>query len=208
MFLTLADNLAAEATPLVRVTSIEDLAGIIITSGQVTATSGISPEADLSITKTDSPDPVIKGENLTYTIAVTNNGPDGAPSAVVTDTLPGNVTFVSATSSQGSCSESGGTVTCNLGTLANGATATVTIVVTTPAVTGTLSSTASVTSDAIDSDTTNNSATQSTVVTLPAPHVPTLTQWGVIALAGAAAVVLAVGATLQAQRRRRGTTPR
>jgi uncharacterized repeat protein (TIGR01451 family) len=66
--------------------------------------------ADLSITKTDSPDPAIVGNNLTYSIAVHNFGPDPATSVMVTDTLPGNVSFVSATPSQGSCS---GTATVN-----------------------------------------------------------------------------------------------
>ena len=45
-------------------------------------------EADLEITKSDSPDPVTTGSDLTYTITVTNNGPDAATSVTVTDTLP------------------------------------------------------------------------------------------------------------------------
>src|SRR6185436_12898559 len=51
--------------------------------------------AELAITKTDSPDPVVSGSNVTYTIVVTNNGPGLAQSVVVTDNLPGTVTFVS-----------------------------------------------------------------------------------------------------------------
>ncbi len=85
--------------------------------------------ADLSITKTDSPDPAIVGNNLTYSIAVHNYGPDTATNVAVTDTLPPNVTFGTATPSQGSCSGTS-TITCNLGTLNNGADATVQIVVT------------------------------------------------------------------------------
>src|SRR5437763_6489608 len=44
--------------------------------------------ADLSVTKVDSPDPVNTGSTLTYTITVTNNGPDPASSASLSDTLP------------------------------------------------------------------------------------------------------------------------
>jgi len=44
--------------------------------------------ADLWVTKSDLPDPVRVGEDFTYTIAVTNNGPNDATGVVVTDTLP------------------------------------------------------------------------------------------------------------------------
>jgi uncharacterized repeat protein (TIGR01451 family) len=86
--------------------------------------------ADLEIIKTASPDPVLAGADLTYTLTVTNNGPRDATSVVVTDSLPGSVTWVSTTPSQGGCSAPSG-VTCELGDIANGDNATVTIVVTT-----------------------------------------------------------------------------
>jgi len=121
--------------------------------------------ADLSITKTDSPDPAIVGNNLTYAIAVHNYGPDTATNVVVTDTLPPNVTFGTATPSQGSCSGTS-TITCNLGTLSNGADATVQIVVTPlVAALGTdLSNTATVSSSVNEpvSDPHSNSATATT----------------------------------------------
>ncbi|PYS23626.1 MAG: hypothetical protein DMF72_08740 [Acidobacteria bacterium] len=120
--------------------------------------------ADLSITKTDSQDPVTEGNNLTYTITVTDNGPNNATNVTVTDTLPANVTFVSATPAQGSCSGTS-TITCNLGTINNAANATVLINVTptSAAANTTLSNTATVTAAEPDPST-PNSATQTTQV--------------------------------------------
>jgi uncharacterized repeat protein (TIGR01451 family) len=120
--------------------------------------------ADLAITKADSPDPVRVREPLTYTLAVTNNGPSPTTGVIVTDTLPGGVTFGSASASQGSCSQTAGTVTCPLGNLANGASATVTITVT-PTATGTLTNTASVDGNEDDPNGANDSDTESTAVT-------------------------------------------
>lgn len=123
---------------------------------------GIAPVADLSITKTDSPDPVTAGSSLTYTITITNNGTDTATGVMLTDTLPGSVTFVSSTPSQGFCSGTA-VVTCSIVSLANSASATVAIVVT-PTAAGTITNTASVTAAETDTNTANNSATQSTTV--------------------------------------------
>lgn len=118
--------------------------------------------ADLAITKTDAPDPVSIGSNLTYTITVSNNGPDAASNVTVVDTLPASVSFVSSTPTQGSCSGTT-TVTCNLGGIANGANATVTLVVS-PGTAGTLTNTATVSATETDPNATNNSATASTTV--------------------------------------------
>src|SRR3954449_10919229 len=123
-------------------------------SGGAAAAPG---DADLSITKTDSPDPVVQGNNLTYTIRVQNPATSTGPatSVVVTDNLPSGVDFVSATG--GTCQRSGSTVTCNLGQVNAGSTAVVTIVVKTKKA-GTLSNTATVSSPE-DIVLTNNSAT-------------------------------------------------
>ena len=99
----------------------------VLANNSASATTTVDPAADLSLTKTDSPDPVLAGQLLTYTLTVTNAGPSSATGVSVTDTLPAGVTFDSATPSQGTCSQSSGTVTCALGTIANGASATVAI---------------------------------------------------------------------------------
>jgi virginiamycin B lyase len=118
--------------------------------------------ADLAIGKSDSPDPVVVGSPLTYTITVTNHGPSTANGVTMTDSLLATLTFVSAAASQGSCSGTV-TVTCNLGSLSNGSSATVTIVVT-PSQPGGISNTATVAANEHDPDTSNNSATQVTTI--------------------------------------------
>ncbi len=67
-----------------------------------TATTSVQAQADLAVTKTDSPDPVIAGNNLTYTINLVNNGPSDAQTVTVTDAVPADSTFVSATVTTGS----------------------------------------------------------------------------------------------------------
>jgi uncharacterized repeat protein (TIGR01451 family) len=127
---------------------------------------GLAPQADLMITKTDSPDPVLVGSNLTYSIIVSNLGPATASSVTVTDTLPATVTFTNATVSQGTWTNITGTVICNLGTLASNATATVTILVT-PTAAGTITNTAIAYGTEPDPNPTNNTATAITTVLMP-----------------------------------------
>lgn len=130
-----------------------------------TANTTVTPVADLRITKTDSTDPVIAGGTMSYTLTVVNDGPSGATNVVVTDILPAGLTFTSATASQGSVNHASGTVTANLGNMANGATATITINVNVGATaTGTLSNTATVTGTETDDDNTNNSDTETTAI--------------------------------------------
>jgi uncharacterized repeat protein (TIGR01451 family) len=118
---------------------------------------------DLALTKSDSPDPVAEGGRLTYTIQVKNQGANDATGVVVTDPLSASeVDFVSATTTSGTCEHKGNTVTCSLGTVNAGATATVTLLVE-PKKTGTLSNTATVAS-LQDSTPNNNQATATTVV--------------------------------------------
>jgi uncharacterized repeat protein (TIGR01451 family) len=121
-----------------------------------------APIADVSVTKADSPDPVTADSNLTYTLNVHNNGPGAATNVTVLDTLPASVIRGTVDSTQGSCSGTT-TVSCNLGTIANGGNATVTIRVV-PVQPGTLSNTASVSATESDPTPGNNSSTQATTV--------------------------------------------
>lgn len=130
-----------------------------------TASAPVPLFSDLAVTVSHSPDPVRVGSILTYTINVTNNGPDPATGVSVIDSLPPEVTFVSTTASQGACSGSG-TISCALGNLPNGTSATVTIVVT-PTVEGLLSNTASVRGNEPDSNAGNDSDTDTITVGPP-----------------------------------------
>lgn len=134
-------------------------------SGTETWTATTPVPIDLAVTVSHSPDPVRVGSNLTYTINVTNNGPGSATGVTVTDSLPTEITFVSATASQGACSGSG-TISCTLGNLPNGTSATVTIVVN-PTVEGALSNTASVRGNEPDPDAGNDSDTDTITVGPP-----------------------------------------
>jgi uncharacterized repeat protein (TIGR01451 family) len=102
----------------------------------------LAPIANLTITKSGSPNPLPLGQNLTYQITVTNNGPDPATNVVLTDTLPPDVDFIMASTG---CGQTAGVVTCDLGTLAPDSSTTVTIVVK-PKNAGSFTNTATVTS--------------------------------------------------------------
>ena len=86
--------------------------------------------ADLAVSITDSPDTIVANNNLTYTVTVTNNGPQTATDAMLKDSLAPDTTFVSVVTTQGTCRALDRNVLCDLGSLALSATATVTIVVT------------------------------------------------------------------------------
>ena len=118
--------------------------------------------ADVGVTMEDGPDPVAPDETITYTQRVTNTGSIAGTNARLIDALPPGVSFVSAEPSQGEC-EGTAPITCRLGTLAPGATATVRIVVR-AGPPGEVLNTATVSTDEVDPDPRNNSATAATTV--------------------------------------------
>jgi uncharacterized repeat protein (TIGR01451 family) len=124
------------------------------------------PGADLAIAKSGSPNPVLQNNHLTYTLTVTNNGPLSASTVIVTDTLPTQVSFVSAASSQGACVQVAGVVTCTIGTMTNLQTVTITIV-TTAVTRSEATNTATVTTTSVDPDLTNNTASVTTLIESP-----------------------------------------
>ncbi len=122
----------------------------------------VNEAADLSVTKTANADPVVVGNNLTYTITVTNNGSNDAKGVALTDTLPEGVTFVSASVNQ--TQQSNNNLIFELGDIANGASKTIDITVT-PPTSGTITGTASVTSKTFDPEVANDTAILATTVT-------------------------------------------
>ena len=130
-------------------------------------------QADVAVTKVDTPDPAVQGANITYTITVTNNGPGDAHNTFLTDNLPFNATFVSATTPAGwSCGtptpgQSLGEVDCVTASLANGASATFTVVVqvSPSALSGSsVSNSAHVSAQVTDPNSANNDAQAVTLV--------------------------------------------
>ena len=133
--------------------------------GFITKLDFVTQHAELALTLSASPETVAPNAPLTYNLGVTNNGRHQATSVTLTDELPADVSFVSASSTQGSCAASGSTVTCELGDLDQNSNVSVTITVNVTAASGTtLENTASVSSTLIDPNMQNNSATINTDV--------------------------------------------
>ena len=130
----------------------------------------IATSADLSVSKVDSADPVPAGDGFSYTITVGNLGPSDAALVQLVDLLPAEVSFVSAVPDQGSCSELAGTVTCDLGTIADGGSVDVLIAVNVPAdaAAGTITNNASVTTSTTDPVVANDSTSEDTVIEISA----------------------------------------
>ena len=146
--------------------------------------------ADLSISKSIAePAPYAAGHVITFNIVVTNAGPADATNVVVTDVLPDGVTFLSATPPD-ACSGAP-TVVCSLGTLGDGASATITIRARLDAG-GDFTNSASVSSPTADEDANDNSDGVAFAVSGPAAtaDVPTLGTAMQIALA---ALIAALG---------------
>jgi uncharacterized repeat protein (TIGR01451 family) len=185
---TLADGAKAEFTLVVTVDAnadgaISNTASISTTTPEsssqndsATASTSVQPQADLAVTKSDSPDPVTAGSDLTYTLGVKNNGPNGASNVALSDDLPAGTSFKSISAPAGfSCTTpsvgSGGKVSCTGSSLAGGASASFTLVVHVAADRAngsTLSNTASASNDVTDPNSANDSATSTTSVTTSA----------------------------------------
>jgi uncharacterized repeat protein (TIGR01451 family) len=115
---------------------------------------------DLALSMTASHEPAAPGTQFTYSIVVTNLGPATATGVTVTDDLPAGVTFVSATPSQGNCTGTT-TVTCDLGTIAQGGGAQIALLVT-KNVGGSVDNTATVDGNENDPNLANNSNSTTT----------------------------------------------
>jgi peptide/nickel transport system permease protein len=132
-------------------------------NNQVERQTTLQAGADLAVIQSTWPDPAVAGTPLTYTWSIANHGPAGATGVTASGTLSTSVTLVSTTSSQGrGCNvieqdTHGTTITCDLGDLVSGNTATVTILVSvSPATKGVLGGSIAVEAHETDPDPSNN----------------------------------------------------
>jgi uncharacterized repeat protein (TIGR01451 family) len=122
----------------------------------------VAPDLALALS---APATVTSGANLVYSFTVSNTGSGSAAGVNLSDPIPSGVTFVSCTTTTGTCANSAGTFTASLGSLApaSGATVTLTVTVTAPAGT-VIGNTANVTTTTPEPNVSNNAASVSTTV--------------------------------------------
>jgi uncharacterized repeat protein (TIGR01451 family) len=176
-----AANAQAAALDLLPATATQCLSATEL--GQIV---NFATSTDLSIVKNTAA-PVAFGSNpITFTLAVTNNGPSSANTVSVVDTLPAGSTFVSASGTGWVCNNVAGTVTCTVASLPLGAAPVINLTFNAPPVAsaGTLSNTATVSSATTDTTPANNSSTK-TVPIFPGNQIPALSTWVLGLLAAA-----------------------
>lgn len=127
------------------------------------------PTADLSVTIT-APASFLLGNNLTYNISVTNAGPDPATGVTMADILPAGLSYVSVLPGKGICSVNGGTIICDVGSMAVGETTSVTLVVK-PTAPVTIANTATATATEGDPVSANNAGQVTTTFVLGQPRI-------------------------------------
>jgi uncharacterized repeat protein (TIGR01451 family) len=182
------NSIASGASETVAIIVRASTAGPITNSAFVTTSSGdnntgnnsdtetttVNVGTDLSVSKSDSSDPVAPGGQITYTIQILNNGPNAAQAVALVDTVPAGTTFASLTQTGGptfGCTTPSvggtGSVNCSIATLVSGASATFSLVVNVSAAASPgsqIGNTASVSSTTPDFEAANNSDIETTQV--------------------------------------------
>jgi uncharacterized repeat protein (TIGR01451 family) len=127
----------------------------------------VIPTTDIGVTKSASPTAVLAGQPLTYTLQVDNFGPNTANSVTLSDPLASSLSFTSSIPGSPTCTMSGSTFNCALGSMASGGSQSITLNVTvSPAAPGgSLANTASVSTATPDTYSPNNSQTATVTVT-------------------------------------------
>ncbi|MCB1600433.1 MAG: DUF11 domain-containing protein, partial [Xanthomonadales bacterium] len=135
-------------------------------NNNASVTTAVITNADLSITLTDTPDPVVAGTNLTYVATVTNGGPSDAQNVSITLPLPAGTSFGSATPSAGGTCNTTTPVVCTWAgaTVPTGVVNATIVATVAPATTGVLSATATAASGTTDPVSGNDNSTATTTV--------------------------------------------
>jgi uncharacterized repeat protein (TIGR01451 family) len=144
---------------------------------------------DLAVTIDGTPASVVQGDLVTYTIVVSNNGPDVAPAVGLVDSLDPGLVVSSASASQGTCTLLGSGAACDLGAVSAGSSATVTVVAA-GALVGPQSSHASISWDGSDPVPGNDASSTSTIVTSGAPADVSVTKTSITPVAQVGANVV------------------
>jgi uncharacterized repeat protein (TIGR01451 family) len=161
---TLTVQISASATgSLVNTATVSQADDTTPGNNYATDTDTLTPQANLSVTKTDGTTTAVPGTSTTYTIVVSNAGPSTATNVSVSDPVPAGVT--SATWSGNGQSNVSGALSDTIASLAPGASVTYTLTVQiSPSATGSLVNTVTI-SAASDTTPGNNSATDTDTLT-------------------------------------------
>jgi len=174
--ITIVGRVAASVDPGVTLTNTARVSALQPDSAAADNLSAASviatAQADLRVSVADTPDPVVAGDDLTYSLVVVNNGPSEAHGVTLTAAFPAGLTVRTILPSQGGCglSADGRALTCDIGRLgvtAGDKQAVVSVRVhVAPSVRGTLALPVSARSDVADAVPANNTVTASTRVTV------------------------------------------
>ncbi len=161
---TVPSQVPASGTITLTSTVTEDQLDSDATNNSASLPITILPSSDLDLTFTGTPQPILAGGNLTLSYSVTNNGPSPATNVVLTSNIPASFNFLAAPNpTQGNATFSGGVLLVNMGALASGQTVSGTVTVQ-PTLSGNYPTTATLTLDQPDPDTSNNSVTFTSIV--------------------------------------------
>ena len=137
-------------------------------NNSVTSAIQVAEVTDLSVALT-GPAQVTRGDTITYSLAISNAGPNDATAAAISFQLATGLSVATVTPSVGTCATTGNNVTCQLPTLARNTSATITIVSAVSSAAGSFSSTATVDASGADLQASNDTVIRATSVNEPAP---------------------------------------
>ena len=167
--LTIVATVTTTATTTNTATKTGEVQPDPVTGNDSASASVTGVSADIRVIKTANQTTPLVGQDVTYTLVAHNLGPSSAPGVQFHDALPAGVTFVSYTATQGTYNSATGI--WNVGTMANGATVTLTLVVNV-ASTGTIVNTVTTLPGGYFDPNLANNVSSATIVPDPLPGLP------------------------------------